>query len=58
MKYKNVEITKNSKSGNYYLKSPANGTTRIFESLERAKYYIDNYEVLEDMAKALMRERR
>lgn len=58
MKYKNVEITKNPKSGNYYLKSPANGTTRIFKSLELAKYYIDNYEALEDMAKALAREGR
>lgn len=53
--YKGVQITKNEKSGNYYLKSPVNGTQRIFKTIERALYYIDYCEALDSHATAMGR---
>ena len=55
MKYKGVKITKNEKSGKYYLLSPVNGTQRIFRSLELAKNYIGNAEAIESHAKGIAR---
>lgn len=52
MKYKGIEITK-TKSGKYMIKSPVNGTTRIFTSKEQLKNYIDNADVIESHARAM-----
>lgn len=54
MKYKGVEITVRA-SGKYQLISPNNGTTRIFKTIEKAKYYIDHYEALDSHAEAMAR---
>ena len=53
MNYKGVEITRNEKSGNFYLKSPENGTQRIFKNLEMAMNYIDNARVIDSNFKAI-----
>lgn len=53
MNYKGVEITKNEKSGKFYLLSPVNGTWRIFKTLEMAKNYIDKADVIDSKARAM-----
>lgn len=53
--YKGVVITKNQKSGNYYLVSPTNGTQRIFRNIEGATYFVDNCKSLDSNAAAMRR---
>lgn len=53
IKYKGVEITQ--KGDSFYLKSPVNGTQRIFRSLELAKNYVDNADALDSHARAMSR---
>lgn len=52
MIYKGIEIEVR-KSGKFQLFSTVNGTLRIFNTLEQAKNYIDNAEVLESHADAM-----
>lgn len=53
MNYKNTEIKQNEKSGNFYLNSPVNGTTRIFRDIDKTKAYIDNCFVIDSNAKGM-----
>ena len=53
--YQGIEITQNPKSGNFYLISPVTHTQRIFDSLERAHYYIDHADVLDSHLVAMGR---
>ena len=52
MTYKGIKITMD-KDGDFRLFSPVNGTLRIFDTLERAKYYIDHAEDLDSRARAM-----
>ena len=57
MRYKGVEVMviKSKTDGRrlYMIKSPVNGTTRIFENKEYLKNYIDNAESMELFARSL-----
>lgn len=53
MVYNGVEITANTATGSFYLKSPVNGTQRIFRTLEKAMYYIDHAIVLDSRVKGM-----
>lgn len=50
--YHGVEIEK--KNNNFYIKSPRNGSTRIFIDMKCAKNYIDNWEAIEINAQELL----
>ena len=54
MTYKGVEITVRT-SGKFQLISPVNGTLRIFRTLEKAMYYVDNAVAIDSHAKAMGR---
>lgn len=53
MIYNGIEI-RVRKAGNFELNSPVNGTLRIFNTLEKAKYYIDHAFVIDTHAKGMM----
>lgn len=55
--YKGVKIFIRE-SGNYELRSPVNGTLRIFPTLKYAKNYIDNAKALDSHAAAMARSPR
>ena len=51
--YSGVQISQNEKTGSFFLKSPVNGTQRIFSSIEMARNYIDHCYVLDSHAMAM-----
>lgn len=53
--YKDVVIECNPKSGNYYLVSPYNQTLRIFNTIEKARRYLDNYKITDENSQFIAR---
>ena len=53
--YKDVVIERNPKFGNYYLVSPYNQTLRIFDTIEGARRYLDNYKIMEENSRFIAR---
>lgn len=52
--YEGIEITVRA-SGKFQLNSPVDGALHVFDTIERAKYYIDHAEVIDSHARAMAR---
>ena len=52
--YEGIEITVRA-SGKFQLYSPVDGALHVFDTIGRAKYYIDHAEVIDSHARAMAR---